>query len=62
MHPRGTTTAPASPHTTRVGGADQEGHPTRVKPRGAAGKRKNEGVKTTYTNIYLIYNNLYVVI
>jgi len=37
MHPRGTTKAPASPHTTRAGGAERDGHLGRVKAmRGAA--------------------------
>jgi len=41
MHPRGTTKAPASSHTTRAGGAEREGHPGRVKPRGG-GRRAEE--------------------
>jgi len=33
--------APASPHTTRAGGADREGHPGRGRgERGAAGEPK----------------------
>ena len=35
--------APASPHTTRAGGADREGHPGRVKARGG-GRRAEEGM------------------
>jgi len=31
----------ATPLTTRPGGADQNGHPAKVKARGAAGKRKD---------------------
>jgi len=34
--------APASPRTTRTGGADQEGHPGIVKARGGGG-RDEEG-------------------
>jgi len=34
MHPCGTTKAPASPTTTRAGGADRDGHLGRVKARG----------------------------
>ena len=34
--------APANPHTTRAGRADQEGHPGRVKMRGG-GRRAEKG-------------------
>jgi len=34
--------APATLHTSRPGGADQNGHPDRVKARGAAGKPKKK--------------------
>ncbi|MBE0525088.1 MAG: hypothetical protein IBX40_12290 [Methanosarcinales archaeon] len=34
--------APATPHTTRAGGADRERHPGKVKARGAAGELKKE--------------------
>jgi len=34
--------APTSPHTTRAGGADQDGHLGRVKARGG-GRRAEEG-------------------
>jgi len=33
---------PASPHTTRPGGADRDWHPGRVKARGG-GRRAGEG-------------------
>ena len=33
-----TEKAPASPHTTRAGGADRDGHPGGVKARGGGGK------------------------
>jgi len=33
--------APATPHTTRPGEADQNGHTGKVKREGAAGNRKN---------------------
>ena len=39
MHLRGTTKAPASPHTTRAGGAEiGDGHPGSVKARGGGGR------------------------
>jgi len=40
MHPRSTIKVPANPNTTWAGGADQDGHPGRVKARGAAGELK----------------------
>ena len=36
--------APASPHTTRAGEADLEGHPDRVKAEGWQEKLKKEGM------------------
>jgi len=36
--------APATPLTTRPGGADREGHPGRVKREGAAGVEENMGL------------------
>ena len=41
MHPRGTIKAAASPHTTRAGGADRDGHPGTVKAKGR-GRRAEE--------------------
>jgi len=41
MHPRGTAKAPASPHTTRAGGAYRDGHPGKVKPRGGGRRAKD---------------------
>jgi len=39
MHPRGTTKAPASPHTTRAGVEQiRRGHPGGVKARGGGGR------------------------
>ena len=34
IHPQGSTKAPASPRTTRAGGADRDGHPGGVMARG----------------------------
>jgi len=58
MHPRGTIKAPASPHTTRMGGAYQNGHPGRSESEGAARELKNGWGSTAYSNIYLTYNIL----
>ncbi len=44
MHPQGTIKAPASPHTTRAGGAEREGHLGRVKAKGG-GRRTKEGMR-----------------
>jgi len=33
--------APATPHTTRTVAADRNGHPARVKPKGAAAEPKS---------------------
>ena len=44
MQPRGSIKAPASPPTTRAGGADREGHPAGVKmKRGRQESRRIEG-------------------
>ncbi|KAF5418937.1 MAG: hypothetical protein C5S44_12055 [Candidatus Methanocomedens sp.] len=40
IHPQGSTKAPASPHTTRAGGANRDWHLGRVEARGAAGEPK----------------------
>jgi len=37
MHPRGTIKAPASPHTTREGGADRDGAPRESEGERGAG-------------------------
>jgi len=51
MHQRGTIKAPASPHTTRAGEADRDGHPGRVKVKGG-GRRAGEGWGEEINNYY----------
>ena len=40
MHPRGTTKAPASPHTTGAGGADWEGAPGQSEGKRGGGREE----------------------
>ena len=52
QHPHGTAKAPASPHTTRAGGADREGHLGRVKARGGRREsRRGDGGRKSIINI-----------
>jgi len=50
MHPQGSTKASASPHTTRAGEADREGHLGKVKVRG--GGESDQKVVVVNMNIW----------
>ena len=49
MNQKSTEKSPASPHTTRAGGADLDGHPGRVKARRGAGANQHRTAKSAKT-------------